>query len=129
MKLKKAYKYRLYPTPEQESKLRQHGGNTRFLWNYFLDLNQREYAENKKFIFAHDLITSLPVLKKEYDFLGLSFSQSLQQVGRYFDRALKDFLKGEKEFPTRRKKCKERDSFTVPQKSSGLRRSVSSFQR
>ena len=116
MRFLKAYKFRLYPTQEQESKLRQHGGNTRFLWNLFLDLNQQEYAKNKKFIFAHDLITSLPTLKKEHDFLALSFSQSLQQVGRYFDRALKDFIKGEKEFPTRRKKCKERDSFTVPQK-------------
>lgn len=116
MKLKRAYKFRLYPNDEQKQKLLQHGGNTRFLWNYFLNLNQDHYKETNKFIFAHDLIVSLPKLKQEYEFLDLSFSQSLQQVGRHFDRALKDFIKGEKDFPARKHKSKERDSFTVPQK-------------
>jgi putative transposase len=116
MRILKAYKFRLYPTDEQKHLLAQQGGNCRWLWNHFLDLNQKEHAKSGKFIFAHDLITSLPNLKKEYDWLGNSFSQSLQQVGRHFDRALKDCFNKSKGFPTFKKKSLMRDSFTIPQK-------------
>jgi putative transposase len=116
MKVLKAYKFRLYPTEEQRTSLAQQGGNTRWLWNHFLELNQVEYAKTGKFIFAHDLIVSLPELKKQYEWLGESFSQSLQQVARHFDRALKDCFKKDKGFPTTKKKSLMRDSFTVPQK-------------
>jgi len=70
MKLLKAYKFRLAPTNEQKQLLAQQGGNCRWLWNHFLDINKTEYANNKKFIFAHDLIVSLPELKKEFEWLG-----------------------------------------------------------
>jgi putative transposase len=116
MKLHKAYKFRLSPTDDQKKSLAQQGGNCRWLWNHFLDLNQEEHAKSGKFIFAHDLIVSLPELKKEYEWLGNSFSQSLQQVARHFDRALKDSFKKSKGFPQFKKKAKCRDSFTIPQK-------------
>lgn len=116
MKILKAYKFRLSPTDEQKTLLAQQGGSCRWLWNHFLDLNQSEYAKSGKFIFAHDLIVSLPKLKQEYEWLGDSFSQSLQQVARHFDRALKDSFKKSKGFPIFKKKALMRDSFTVPQK-------------
>ena len=115
----KAYKFRLSPTTEQEQSLRQHAGNTRFLYNHLLDLNIKKYETEKKFIFGHEMIMSLPKLKEEYEFLGLSFSQSLQQVGRHLDKALKDAFdksQPEKKFPQFKKKRNNRDSFTVPQK-------------
>jgi len=116
VKIRKAYKFRLYPTQEQFAALRQHGGNTRFLWNSLLRLNQDKYKDEHKFVFAYDMITSLPQLKKEHDFLGLSFSQSLQQVARHLDRALKDSFNKTKKFPIFKKKGTHSDSFTVPQK-------------
>lgn len=116
MRILKAYKFRLLPTKEQIASLAQQGGNCRFLWNHFLEINQQQYKEDKKFVFSHQLITSLPKLKQEYDFLGLSFSQSLQQVGRHLDRALKDSFQKTKGFPSFKKKSMLRDSFTVPQK-------------
>lgn len=115
LKINRAYRYRLYPTPDQEKSLRQQCGNCRFLWNKFLDLNQQTYEATGKFVFGHALITSIPKLKKQYDFLGLTFSQSLQQVGRHFDRALREFLDGIREFPKHKKK-KYRDGLTIPQK-------------
>ena len=115
MKIQRSYRYRIYPTPEQEKSLRQQCGNCRFLWNKFLDLNQQTYEATGKFVFGHALITSIPKLKKQYDFLGLTFSQSLQQVGRHFDRALREFLDGIREFPKHKKK-KYRDGLTIPQK-------------
>lgn len=116
MKIRRAYRFRLYPTDDQSAALRQHGGNARFLWNTLLRLNQDKYDTEKKFIFAHDMVTSLPKLKKEHEFLDLSFSQSLQQVARHLDRALRDCFKKTKKFPVFKKKGKQNDSFTVPQK-------------
>ena len=115
MLIHKGFKFRLYPTPEQEALLSQQAGNTRFLWNKLLESNLKTYKDTQKFKFSYDMIMSIPKLKEEYDFLKLSFSQSLQQVGRQLDSALKDSFKNSKGFPQFKKKG-NRDSFTVPQK-------------
>ena len=123
MKVHKGFKFRLCPTPEQESMLSQQAGNTRFLWNKFLESNLETYKKTQKFQFSYEMITSLPKLKKEFDFLKLSFSQSLQQVGRQLDSALKESFKKSKGFPKFKKKH-NKDSFTVPQKFSIHSKSV-----
>jgi len=116
MLIQRGYKYKILPTKEQEKSLFQCGGNTRFLWNYVLKINQDYYKETGRFKFYHELAVSLPKLKQEYPFLKESFSQSLQMVLRQFDKALKDSFKKEKGFPTFKKKMLLNDSFTCPQK-------------
>jgi len=116
MLIQRGYKYKILPTKEQEESLFQCGGNTRFLWNYVLKINQDYYKETGKFKFYHELAVSLPKLKEEYPFLKESFSQSLQMVLRHFDKALKDSFKKEKGFPSFKKKMLLNDSFTCPQK-------------
>jgi len=115
MLIQKGFKFRLKPTKKQKHLLLQHGGNTRFIWNAFLQQNIEYYKQEKKFIFFHDLANSLPELKQEYDFLQLSYSQSLQQVAKQFDKALKDSYKTEKGFPSFKRKMLLTDSFTIPQ--------------
>ena len=44
----KAYKYRIYPTASQTKPFEKHFGSTRFLYNYFLDHRQKEYAKGNK---------------------------------------------------------------------------------
>ena len=117
MLIQKGFKYRLYPTKKQKQLLSQHGGNTRFIWNLFLEQNIEEYKQNQKFLWKYDLINSLPKLKEQHEFLQLSFSQSLQQIAIHFDKALRDFLKQkDKGFPTFKKKNLLHDSFICPQK-------------
>ena len=116
MLIQRGYKYRILPTKEQEKLLLQCGGNTRFLWNYVLKINQDYYKETGKFKFYHELAVSLPKLKEEHPFLKESFSQSLQMLLRQFDKALKDSFKKEKGFPSFKKKMLLSDSFTCPQK-------------
>lgn len=116
MLIQRGYKYRILPTKEQEKLMLQCGGNTRFLWNYVLKINQDYYKETGKFRFYHELAVSLPKLKEEYPFLKESFSQSLQMVLRQFDKALKDSFKKEKGFPSFKKKMLLNDSFACPQK-------------
>ena len=115
MKEYKGFKYKLNPDKEQEQLLLQHGGNTRFVWNLFLQQNIEYYEKEKKFIFFHELANSLPELKQEYDFLQESFSQSLQQVAKQFDRTLQDSYKTKKGFPRFKRKHLLTDSFTIPQ--------------
>lgn len=116
MLVQKGFKYRILPTIEQEKLLLQCGGNARFLWNYALRINQDYYKETGKFKFYYELAISLPKLKEEYPFLKKSFSQSLQMVLRHFDRALNDFFKKKKGFPSFKNKGVLNDSFTCPQK-------------
>ena len=95
MKILKSYKFRLYPNSIQEQELCQHAGNTRFVWNKLLEYNQKYFKENKKYIFSYDMITSLPKIKEEFEFLRLSAAQSLQQVGLNLDKAIKHSIKKE----------------------------------
>ena len=69
----KAFKYRLYPTNEQEQQLAQFAGNTRFVYNKMLEINTKQYQKDKTFIFEHELITSLPKLKEEYESQNKNF--------------------------------------------------------
>lgn len=116
MIVQKGFKYRLAPTSQQKQLLLQQGGNARFLWNLLLRENINYHKNTGKFKFAHEMIVSLPPLKEKYDFLKLSFSQSLQTVARNLDKAIKSVIEKEKGFPNFKKKGLERDSFTVPQK-------------
>ncbi len=115
MKINKAYKFRLAPTPTQEVILNKSVGSCRFIYNHFLQLNIDTYAKTEKFVFSVEMINKLPELKNQYPFLKEVFSQSLQQVCRNLDTALKRFFKGLAEFPKFKKKGKH-DSFTCPQK-------------
>jgi len=115
MKVNKAYKFRLVPTSNQLEILNKSVGSCRFIYNHFLQLNIDTYAKTEKFVFSVDMINKLPELKEQYQWLKDTFSQSLQQVCRNLDTALKRFFKGLSEFPKFKKKGKH-DSFMCPQK-------------
>jgi hypothetical protein len=77
------------------------------LWNHFIQVNEIEYALTGKFVFGIDLINSIVDLKQDQnsEFLRpYSIAQSLQQVGRHFDKALKDFNAKKQGFPKRKEK-------------------------
>lgn len=114
MKIMKAFKYRIYPTEEQEANLRCQVGNCRFVWNKLLEMNNKFYELTKKFMWYYDFNYEIGNLKQEFDFLKhYSNSQSLQQVGMHLDRALKDMKHG-KGYPKFKSKGRT-DSFHVPQ--------------
>jgi len=47
------YKFRLNPTEKQEIRLNQIAGSCRWVWNYFLDQEQKQYKVDKKFRFLN----------------------------------------------------------------------------
>lgn len=57
--MRKAYKYRLYPTKEQVPMLEEHFGCVRFLYNYMLNHKITAYKENKESLNYYNTATIL----------------------------------------------------------------------
>lgn len=75
----RSYKFRIYPTIEQEEYLRKGFGSKRFIYNKFLsELNARYEdrksngpSESNKFLSAFDISNNITVLKKDPEFVWL----------------------------------------------------------
>ena len=65
--LKKAYKFRFYPTKTQIKKLNSVFGCVRYVYNHFLGLKQELYKTEKKSLSYSECSKELTVLKKEKD--------------------------------------------------------------
>ena len=105
MIIHKAYKFRMYPTKEQEALIHKTFGCTRFVYNYCLDLKR-----NNKYLTKFDLMKELPNLKKEYLFLREVDSCSLQNAITDLMAGFRLFEKGIGSYP-RFKKKGEKESF------------------
>ncbi len=95
----RAVKIRIYPTDEQETYLAQCFGNTRWLWNYMLNATTIAYKETGKGLSKAAMDKLLPGLKKEYEWLGLAYSQVLQRVTFNLSSAFVNFFEGRTKFP------------------------------
>jgi putative transposase len=78
MKTIKTYKFRLNPDESTLSTLKQHGGNSRFIWNKLVNFSSLYNTENKKFPSQIILQKEIIRIKNENEFLKLSHSQPLQ---------------------------------------------------
>jgi putative transposase len=88
----KAYKYRIYPTGEQETLLAKSFGCARWFWNYALNLCQETYKNTGKGLTRGYIQGLLPALKKEYEWLKDPYSQCLQVVALNLSTAYKNFF-------------------------------------
>ena len=108
---------RLYPNEEQKFLLDKHFGSCRFVWNHFLGVRTRYYAEHKnnkkKGLTAFDTMKMLTVLKKEITWLNEINSQSLQHSLVNLDKAFKSFFKRNTDYPTFKSK-KDNKYFIIP---------------
>jgi len=115
--LLKAMKYRIYPTKSQILLIEKHFGSTRFLYNYFLEYRQKEYAKGNQKVGYMVTQTELTKLKKlkEYEWLKECGSQSLQMALRDLDSAYSRFFKKQGGYPKFKSKKHTSQSFTAPQ--------------
>jgi putative transposase len=111
------FKFRLYPTNTQIHALNQVFGSNRYVWNYFLDAEQKQYQLDKTFRFLKRNSSELTSLKKALPWLQQPPSTSLQQTLRYLDQALKASFKkngnAKKGFPKFKKKRNWDGSFSL----------------
>lgn len=104
--LKRGFKFRFYPTAEQELLLRKTLGCARFVWNYFLDLRQKSWKQENKTLSYYDTVNLLTQLKKETEYSWLSdVSITALRYSIYdLDGTYKKFFKGKCGYPNFKKK-------------------------
>ncbi len=115
----RAYKFRIYPKRDQKVLLSQHFGCSRFIYNYFLDLRNKNYLSEKKNTSYYECSNILTSLKKDENYIWLKQvnAQALQMALRHLDSAYASFFQKKTKFPKFKKKS-NRQSFCVPQSFS-----------
>ncbi|HAA82901.1 MAG TPA: transposase, partial [Thermotoga naphthophila] len=113
----RTYKFRIYPTREQEEKLNKHFGAVRFVYNFFLNYTNVVYKVLGRHANYYEWASILVKLKKtdKYSWLKEVNSQSLQQSLKDLERAFKNFFKKQASYPKFKKKKFSRQTFRIPQ--------------
>jgi putative transposase len=99
--MKRAYKYRFYPTPEQEQLLARTFGCVRFVYNAVLRYRTDAFYERQEKIGYVAANAELSRMKKAEDtaFLNEVSSVPLQQCLRHQQTAFKNFFEGRARYP------------------------------
>lgn len=117
----KAYKYRIYPTKEQEQLLMKTLGCCRFVYNWYLNKRKTAYEENGETLDYYACTKDLTQLKKEYVWLQEVDSSALQNALRDLDAAFKKFFKKQAKYPKYKSKYDHRKSFRSNCGRNGIR--------
>jgi putative transposase len=103
---RKAFKYRFYPTPEQDTLLRRTIGCTRLVYNRALSERTQAWYERQERVGYEQTSTMLTDWKKEEDlqFLNEVSCVPLQQGLRHLQSAFTNFFAGRAKYPNFKKK-------------------------
>ena len=121
----KCLKVRLLPTKAQETTLETTLNTCRILYNRLLTGRKEHYETTGESLSRYEQQAMLPAWKEENPYLGLVYSQVLQEVGARVERSYQNFFRRVKQgaeragFP-RFKGCGHYDSFTFPQSGFAL---------
>ena len=111
----KAFKYRVFPTDEQQEAITKTFGCCRFVYNWGLSEKIRIYEQKGKTVSCFDLIKRLTLLKQEYPWLKDVYSQALQMSLRNLDNAFTKFFKKTGGFPKFKSRKNHHQSCQFPQ--------------
>lgn len=105
--VKRAYKYRFYPTPEQERLLRRTLGCTRLVYNKALAERSEAWTKEHRSVSYKDTSAMLSQWKKssELVFLKEVSSVPLQQALRHLQQAYANFFNQTGDYPTFKRKA------------------------
>lgn len=97
----RAYKFRIYPTPEQETVLRKTLGACRFVYNWALAQRREAWVQQKKSVSYNVSSKALTEFKEapEREWLSEVSSVCLQQSLRNLDSAFVNFFKKRSAYP------------------------------
>ena len=104
--MEKAYRYRFYPTTEQENLLRRTMGCARLVYNKALAARTAAWYENQEKVGYSETSSMLTNWKKEaeLDFLNEVSCVPLQQGLRHLQAAFSNFFAGRAKYPNFKKK-------------------------
>jgi len=108
------YKFRLYPNINQQTRLSQHFGCCRFVYNHFLEQRKNAYLQTKKSPNYYVQANDLTKLKNEKDWLYNANSQVLQFELKCLQAAYNNFYERRAKLPKFHSR-KDKQSFTIPQ--------------
>ena len=106
MEIKRAYKFRFYPTAEQEMILAKTFGCVRFTYNYMLRLRTDAWMQRQERIGYHETSAALTALKKqpEHAWLNEVSSVPVQQALRHLQTAFVNFFTNRARYPQFKRK-------------------------
>jgi putative transposase len=119
MKIRRTYKYRIYPNKEQEALMNEWLDTCRVLYNDCLTERRDAWKVSRKSISYYDQANQLKEVKSFDNKLREIYTQVLQDVLRRIDKSFKNFFRrvkrGEKAGYPRYKSKTRYNSFTFPQ--------------
>ena len=106
MDIKRAYRYRFYPTPEQEQILARTFGCARFAYNHMLRLRSDAWFQRQERVGYHETSAALTALKKtpEHTWLNEVSSVPVQQALRHLNAAFANFFAKRARYPSFKRK-------------------------
>lgn len=102
MDIKRAYRFRFYPTAEQKEVFAQTFGCTRFVYNYMLRLRTDAWFERKERVGYHESSALLTALKKDpqYAWLKEVSSVPVQQSLQHLQKSFNNFFAKRAAYPS-----------------------------
>ncbi|MCG7467211.1 transposase [Corynebacterium sp. ACRPE] len=109
-KVKRAFKFRFYPTPEQEKELLRTWGCVRLVYNKALDMRHTAWYKNHERVNYSQTSAALTQWKKqdEFSFLKEVSSVPLQQCLRHLQSAFANFFEKRMGYPKFKSRKKSR---------------------
>ena len=106
MDIKRAYRFRFYPTPEQEQILARTFGCARFAYNHMLRLRSDAWMQRQERVGYHETSAALTALKKtpEHAWLNEVSSVPVQQALRHLQTAFTNFWAKRARYPQFKRK-------------------------
>jgi putative transposase len=114
--IKRAYRFRCYPTPEQEVILARTFGCARFVYNHMLRLRTDAWMQRQERVSYHESSAALTALKKqlEHAWLNEVSSVPVQQALRHLQTAFASFFARRARYPQfKRKDGKQSAEYTT----------------
>ena len=113
--MSRTYKYRLYPTKDQQKTLWEHSKICTRVYNQFVELEQKTYKEQNKYLTWVDLCNVLTGLKRSDATLYQVYAQTLQQIAIRVHHGYTAFFKKVVIHPPKQRKETRFYSLTYPQ--------------
>jgi putative transposase len=102
MEIKRAYRFRCYPTPDQQVVLARTFGCARFVYNHMLRLRTDAWFQRQERVGYHETSAALTALKKQPEMVWLNEVSSvpLQQSLRHLQTAFVNFFAKRAAYPS-----------------------------
>ena len=118
----KGYKFRIYPTKDQQELIHQTHGQCRFIYNHFLELWNTSYKEDGKGLNRSYMSKALTKLKRQDKTAWLRSVDSVALQASYENLidAFKRFFKGQNKYPRFKSKKKSVQSYTTKNTNNNI---------